>query len=196
MAGVLFVWKFMDISGNLCYDKDYNGRERTVAMSMVKRLLSLLLVAAMLAGYMPPVSAAAEELEVPVAEEGVSVAAEDTTAAEDSVVIEETSETEETMEAPPVTEEAVTVVESEEVTTEAMLENATEAAEPETEDQEEEKTEEVFFFTYEEDSEFLQDFPDNEELFSAYAEQVLYGYDFSFFGTAAGERLTGNEKVL
>ena len=164
-------------------------------MSMVKRLLSLLLVAAMLAGYMPPVSAAAEELEVPVAEEGISVAAEDASATEESAVTEKTAEPEETEDEPPVTEETVTAVEAGEVTAEAVLGNAEETAEPETENNSEE-IEKVFFYTYEEDPAFLQDYPDNEELFSAYAEQVLYGYDFSFFGTAAGERLTGDEKVL
>ena len=40
------------------------------------------------------------------------------------------------------------------------------------------------------------DLPENDELFAAYAEQVLYGRAFSFLGTAAGERLTGDEKVL
>lgn len=40
------------------------------------------------------------------------------------------------------------------------------------------------------------DLPSNEELFAAYAERELYGYDFSFFGTAAGETLTDTEKAL
>lgn len=38
--------------------------------------------------------------------------------------------------------------------------------------------------------------PDNEELFAAYAQQKLYGSSFSFLGTAAGERLTGDEKLI
>ena len=38
--------------------------------------------------------------------------------------------------------------------------------------------------------------PDNEELFAFYAQQKLYGSSFSFLGSAAGERLTGDEKIL
>lgn len=38
--------------------------------------------------------------------------------------------------------------------------------------------------------------PDDDELYAAYAEQVLYGSSFSLLGTAAGERLQGDEKML
>ena len=39
------------------------------------------------------------------------------------------------------------------------------------------------------------DFPSNEELFTVYAEQVLYGYEIATFGNAAGDQLTGDEKL-
>jgi len=38
--------------------------------------------------------------------------------------------------------------------------------------------------------------PDNEELFAAYTEQLFYGNSFSFFGSAAGDRLSGIDKTL
>ena len=38
--------------------------------------------------------------------------------------------------------------------------------------------------------------PGNDELFAAYAEQVLYGTGAAAFGMAAGERLSGDEKLL
>lgn len=40
------------------------------------------------------------------------------------------------------------------------------------------------------------DLATNDELFAAYAESVLYGIDYTPFGIAAGQRLTGDEKVL
>lgn len=36
----------------------------------------------------------------------------------------------------------------------------------------------------------------NEELFALYAQQLFYGSRVSMFGTAAGETLTGDEKIL
>ena len=39
------------------------------------------------------------------------------------------------------------------------------------------------------------EFPSNDELFAGYAESVLYGYEASTFASAAGNRLSGDEKL-
>lgn len=42
----------------------------------------------------------------------------------------------------------------------------------------------------------LLDTPDNEEAFALYTEQVFYGNSVSLFGSAAGSRLSGDEKKM
>ena len=146
---------------------------------MLKRTLSLVLVLAMLAGYTPPVHAHAQEIEnaeVPVAEETIA-ATEETTAATECPADPTAAATEPATE--PETEPA----------TEPTQSSVPEETVAPTEEAEE--TLQTFEFVLTSEEDFTQ-----EELYEAYAAGLFYGNSFSFFGTAAGEMLTGDEKLL
>ena len=138
---------------------------------MLKRIFSLILVLTMLAGYMPPLHVHAEEME-----NAEPYAAEATAVAEET-----TAETEQPAE-----------------TTGVDVEVAAEPTQPETVPEETaaptEEPEEVLQFeefVYTSEADFT-----SEELYEAYAANLFFGNSFSFFGTAAGEMLTGDEKLL
>jgi len=138
---------------------------------MLKRIFSLILVLTMLAGYMPPLHVHAEEMEN----------AEPYVAEATAVAEETTAETEQSAE-----------------TTGVDAEVAAEPTQPETVPEETaaptEKPEEVLQFeefVYTSEADFT-----SEELYEAYAANLFFGNSFSFFGTAAGEMLTGDEKLM
>ena len=148
---------------------------------MLKRIFAFLLALVMLAGTIPMTSvhAHAEETDGLVAEsiEEITEPTEETTEA-----------TEETTEATEETTEAT------EETTEAT-EETTEATEETTEVTEEEEQTAPEIPDFQLDLEELG-LPSDEEVFAAYVEQQFYGTEIATFGTSAGRRLTGNDKVI
>ena len=138
---------------------------------MLKRIISLLLALAMLAGYMPPMHVFAEEM----------------VNAEYDATEETVAETEPFVEFTEVVTETVA-----EPTQPAVPEETaapTEETVAPTEEPEEILQVEEFVYTSEADY-------TSEELYEAYAASLFFGNSFSFFGTAAGEMLTGDEKTL
>ena len=138
---------------------------------MLKRILSLILVLAMLTGFMLPVHTHAQETEnteAPVAEETIDATGgltEETECPADPTAAATEETTEPTQ--PPVPEETVAPTEG----TEEALQS--------------------FEYVYTSENDF-----DRDELYEAYAASLFYENSFTFFGSAAGENLTGDEKLL
>ena len=178
-------------------------------MDRFKRILSMLLCVVLLMGNVPATvfatdDIAAQETTVPT-EAPTEPPVTETIAPTLPPVPEETAAPTEAATEPPVPE---TVPATEppvpeetaaptEAPTEPMEETTppTEPVEETTPPTEAEEPEPVVFTGYQTIVPDC-DLPENEELHAAYAQQVLYGNSFSFFGTAAGARLTGDEKVI
>ena len=176
---------------------------------MLKRILAMLLSLALICGSVPAQAMAAQETE------GEHTHTEETIQTEET--LESAEQVEETTAATEETDEPVETTAAEEETTAPSLPEQTGAVEeettapsqpeqdesgeiseteatesvPETEP-EPEQPEEVLTLTVVPDV----DLPDNDELFAGYAERLFYGGGFSFYGRSAGDRLTGNEKIL
>lgn len=155
----------------------------------MKRILSFVLCLSMLFSMLP-VNVFASDVEEPVITETTPVTEapqEPETEAPTQAPVIETAPTTE-----PAAEETIEVTEAVPETTAAPeATEPEETAAEETVPEETEAEEITWEYTY-----FPEiDLPSNEELFAAYAEQKLYGMEIATFGTAAGERLTGDEKL-
>lgn len=178
-------------------------------LNLMKRVLSLLLALVLLIGNVPAVAFATEEIaEETVAETSAPTEAVTEPVMETSASTAVTEPVKETA-APtaaatkPVTEPVQETVAPTEAATEPVVEETTAPTLPAVPEETVAPTEPAegeaitgpvkteFQFTVSD-----MDLPTNEELHTAYAEHVLYGTQIATFGTAAGERLTGDEKLL
>ena len=179
----------------------------------MKRLLAFVLSLVLLLGSIPvnPVHVHAEDLDGLVETE-IIPETEETVPEETEAVVPEQTVPEETVPEETVPEETVpeeTVPEEtvpEETVPEETVPEETVPEETVPEEIIPEETEEAVAAADEIFEELVYvpnvDLPDNEDLFEAYAEYVLYGEntlhskDAALYGTAAGKRLSGDEKVL
>ena len=184
-------------------------------LNLMKRVLSLLLALVLLIGNVPAVAFATEEIEEETVAETLAETVGPTKAVTEPVM-ETSASTEAATEEPvketvaptmaatkPATEPVQETVAPTEAATEPVVEETTaptlpavpeETVAPAEPAEGEAITDPVkteFQFTVSD-----MDLPTNEELHTAYAEHVLYGTQIATFGTAAGERLTGDEKLL
>ena len=136
---------------------------------LINKIISSLLCAVMIVTMLP-----------------LSVFAEDAAAEQEEIVLEAEIElVEETEEEQPSDVAEVIVAETEDAALNTVEEDGAE-----------DESEGVAYTTFELSAAPESDLPENDALFAGYVEQLFYGNSISMFSSAAGSRLTGDDKLI